>query len=112
MGSFLGGLWKGIKKVAKKVATSKVFKTATTALAAAAPALGPFAPAALAASTAMKASTYLLAARQHAAKGDPVSKAKAKKLVQAAAVIAKKQPTMDVAQKQSAKLYTMLLRPA
>jgi hypothetical protein len=69
-GFSLGKLWKGVKKVAKGVATSKVFKMAGTALAMAAPALGPLAPMALGASAAMKASTALLAAKVHASKGN------------------------------------------
>ena len=85
-GFSLGGLWKGIKKVAKSVATSKVFKMAGSALAMAAPALGPLAPMALGASAAMKASTALLAAKHHSAKGN---KAGADKLIAYAANAAK-----------------------
>jgi hypothetical protein len=70
IGGFLGDIWKGIKKVTKKVATSKVFKAAGTALAAAAPALGPLAPAAMAAAAGMKVTTALVAARSHAAAGN------------------------------------------
>jgi hypothetical protein len=70
VGNFLGDIWKGVKKITKKVATSKVFKAAATALAAAAPALGPLAPAAMGAATAMKMTTALVAARSHAAAGN------------------------------------------
>lgn len=73
---FLKKAWKGIKKITKKVATSGVFKVASTALAAAAPLLGPIAPAALAASAGMKATTALLAARQHSAAGNKDAAAK------------------------------------
>jgi hypothetical protein len=130
VGGFLGNLWKGVKKVAKSVATSKVFKLAGTALAAVAPALGPLAPLALGAGAGMKAATALVAARSHAAKGN---KAAAEKLVtyaknaskvaatQAPPKAAKKaksppkaaaQAHLDTAQSTSAKLYTLLLKPA
>jgi hypothetical protein len=69
-GFSLGKMWKGIKKVAKKVATSKVFALATKALALIAPALGPLAPIALAAGASMKAASALTAARVLTAKGD------------------------------------------
>lgn len=160
VGSFLGKVWKGVKKVTKKVATSGVFKIASTALAAAAPVLGPIAPAALAASAGMKATTALLAARTHAANGNKDAAAKlvayatkaadvgdkiqlkaAAKVVapKLGAALAKKKaaPTKgapralpastakkpaasvplnaavrDHAQQASARLYTMMLRPA
>jgi hypothetical protein len=86
VGFSLGGLWKGIKKVAKGVATSKVFKAAGTAMMAAAPFLGPLAPIALTAAAGMKASTALLAAKAHAAAGNTAA---AQTLVSYAANIAK-----------------------
>lgn len=52
-GKNFGDALKGVGNVAKKVVTSKVFKKAGAALAVAAPALGPFAPAAMAVSTGM-----------------------------------------------------------
>lgn len=129
-GFSLGKLWKGVKKVAKSVATSKVFKVAGSALAMAAPALGPLAPAALAASAGMKASTALLAAKVHADKGN---KAGADKLIKYAAGAAKvadkanakvpsKKPkakqvpasakVLDAANATSQKVYSLLLKPA
>jgi hypothetical protein len=82
VGGFMGNLWKGVKKVAKTVATSKVFKVAASALAIVAPALGPLAPVAFAAGAGMKASGALVAARAYAAKGGSGNKAKAAKLVE------------------------------
>ncbi len=132
-GFSLGKLWKGIKKTAKAVATSGVFKTAASALAMAAPALGPLAPMALGASAAMKASTALLAAKTHAAKGTPQGKAAAAKLVEYAGAAAKvvdrtalRMPApkagaralppsaaiVDTANVSSQKVYAMLMRPA
>lgn len=69
-GFSLGGLWRGIKKVAKTVATSKVFKIAAGALAVVAPFVGPLAPVLFAGAGAMKATTALLAAKVHAAAGN------------------------------------------
>jgi hypothetical protein len=147
VGSFLGDVWKGVKKVTKKVATSGVFKVATSALALAAPALGPLAPAALAAAGALKATRALVAARAHSAKGNKDAAAKlvayANKASKVSAAInvkaserglptsmksaassvskGKKKPAKvvpiddavrDHAQQASAKVYTMLLRPA
>lgn len=119
----LGDIWKGIKKGAKAVATSGVFKTATKVLATVAPVLGPAAPAAMTAATTMGAATKLLAAKKYSAKGDTRSAAK---LVLAAS----KQVTpknlahspraqkktakaaFDVADQHAQKIYTLLLRPA
>jgi len=120
VGFSLKSLWKGVKKVAKGVATSKVFKMASTALASIAPALGPLGAPALAAAAAMKGTTALLAARTHAAKGDPASKAKAAALVkyaEKATRAASNQPVVqaaarNTAQAHSAKLFTMMLKPA
>ena len=86
VGFSLGKLWKGVKKAAKSVANSKVFKMAGTALAVVAPALGPLAPAALAAAGGMKAATALLAAKSHKAAGNAGA---ATKLVSYAANIAR-----------------------
>lgn len=120
VGFSLKALWKGVKKVAKNVATSKVFKMASTALASIAPALGPLGAPALAAAAAMKGTTALLAARTHAAKGDPVSQAKAAALVKfadKAARAASNEPAVqaaarNTAQAHSAKLFRMTLSPA
>lgn len=164
VGGFLGDIWKGVKKVTKKIATSKVFKAASTALAAAAPALGPLAPAAMAASTGMKMTTALVAARSHAAAGNtdaasqlvsyankaaklgasittkaaakglptslttaassiklapkkpgakPVAKKPAaKKLAAPISTVPLQAAMRDHAQQASAKIYTMMLRPA
>jgi hypothetical protein len=130
VGGFLGSIWKGIKKVAKGVATSGVFKAAGKALAFIAPALGPLAPVAMAAGAAVKGTTALLAARSHAAKGN---KAAADQLVKyaskATGVAAKLAPPkaaarakspataaaqahLDQAQQSSAKIYSLLLKPA
>jgi hypothetical protein len=130
VGGFMGNLWKGIKKVAKTAATSKVFSIASTALMAAAPALGPLAPTLLAAGASMKAATAMIAARTHAAKGNTAA---AKTLVEyatkaskAAATIAPPrsaakaanpkaaaiQTHVDASRASSAKLYRLLLQPA
>ena len=85
-GFSLKKLWKGVKKVAKGVVTSKVFKVASTALAFAAPVLGPLAPVALAGSAAMKASRALISAKALVTAG---RKSDAAKLVNYAAGIAK-----------------------
>lgn len=129
-GFSLGGLWKGIKKITKAVATSKVFKLAGTAIAMAAPALGPIAPAALAAAAGMKGATALLAARTHAAKGNHEAAKKlvayASKAAQAAATIAPPKAARHAAnpaaaahkthlnsqRATSAKLYRLMLQPA
>jgi hypothetical protein len=124
-GFSLGKLWKGVKKVAKGVATSKVFKLAGTALAAAAPAFGPLAPAMLGASAAMKASTALLAAKHHAAKGN---KAGAQQLIEYAQKAVKvvdkttkisaqtqlpaSAALLDAANASAGKVYSLLLKPA
>lgn len=86
---FLGKLWKGVKKVAKKVATSKVFSIATKALAFAAPILGPLAPAALAASVGLKATTMLIGAQRLKAVGNAAG---ALKLVKAAGALSSASP--------------------
>jgi hypothetical protein len=72
-----GDIFKGVKKIAKgavkvvkTVATSKVFKLAAKGLAVVAPALGPLAPAALAVSGGMMATSALVGARAKAARGD------------------------------------------
>lgn len=61
--------FKAVAKIAKKVANSKVFKIASTALAVAAPLLGPIAPAALGAAAAMGVASKLAKAGVAAAKG-------------------------------------------
>ena len=76
MGS-LKHAWKSIKKMAKTVATSKVFQAAAIGLAIVAPMLGgPLAAAAVAAGGAMTVARKLYAAKQHLAKGN-VSAARA-----------------------------------
>lgn len=130
IGFSLKGLWKGVKKAAKSVATSKVFKLASTALMFAAPALGPMAPAVFAASAAMKGATALTAARVHAAKGNKAAAAKlvayANKAAKAASVIAPPRAAAMAAnpaaaahqihanaqRASSAKLYRLLIQPA
>jgi len=61
--------FKKVAKLAKKVASSKVFKLAATGLALAAPLLGPIAPAALGAAAAMGVASKLAKAGVAAAKG-------------------------------------------
>lgn len=112
VGSLLGKVWGGIKKVAKKVATSKVFKAASSVLTKVGAALPPpVGPAALAAGTAMSIGTKLLAAKTYSDRGDTKSAAK---LVLAAKKEGEKHPpTVEAAGKQAAsKLYTLLLKPA
>lgn len=129
VGGFLGKMWKGIKKVAKTVATSKVFKLASTALAMAAPALGPLAPALLAAGASMKAATALVAARSHAAKGNTEAANElinyATKASKAAAIIsppkgsalaarpaaAAHRTHLNASRSAANRTYSMLLRP-
>jgi hypothetical protein len=62
-------IFKSVKKLAKKVASSKVFKVAASGLALAAPLLGPVAPAALAAAAGMGVASKLAHAGVAAAKG-------------------------------------------
>lgn len=69
IGSFFGKIFKAVKHVVKKVASSKVFKVAAAGLAIAAPVLGPLAPAALAASAGMGVASKLASAGVAAAKG-------------------------------------------
>lgn len=116
-GFSLKKLAKGIGKIAKKVASTKVFDLAKKALGAIAPLAGPLAPALLGASAAMSATTKLLAAHKHAANGN---KDAAKKLVESAAEDAKKNPesqggqpaALNAANAHAQKIYTLLLRPA
>lgn len=57
-----GDIWNGVKSVGKavaKVATSKVFKAASKGLASIAPALGPYAPAAMAVSGGMQVTSKI-----------------------------------------------------
>jgi hypothetical protein len=68
-GKLIKGVTKGVGKIAKAVATSKVFKLAATGLALAAPVLGPFAPAALAVSAGMGIASKLSSAGLAAARG-------------------------------------------
>jgi hypothetical protein len=130
IGGFLGKMWKGIKKVAKTVATSKVFKMAAGAMALIAPALGPLAPMALGAGAALKATTALIAARSHQAKGNTAAAAQlveyAAKASKVAAVAsppkssrkaanpsaAAHQTHMDASRAASGKLFQLLLKPA
>jgi hypothetical protein len=70
------GLGKGVKaigKVAKKVVTSKVMQTAAKGLAMAAPALGPFAPAALGVSAGIGIAGKLLASKTAQSVGAPLA---------------------------------------
>jgi len=69
VGFSFGKLLKGVGKIAKSVATSKVFKLAATGLAMAAPLLGPIAPIALAASAGMGVASKLAGAASAAIKG-------------------------------------------
>ncbi len=68
-GKMLKGVTKGIGKLAKGIATSKVFKLAAAGLAIAAPLLGPIAPVALAASAGMGIASKLSSAGVAAARG-------------------------------------------
>jgi len=68
-GKFLKGATKGLAKVAKSVASSKVFKLAASGLALAAPLLGPIAPAALAVSAGMGVASKLAKAGAAVAAG-------------------------------------------
>lgn len=73
-GDIAKGLGKGVKaigKVAKKVVTSKVMQTAAKGLALAAPALGPFAPAALGVSAGIGIAGKLLASKTAQEVGAP-----------------------------------------
>jgi hypothetical protein len=68
-GKLIKGVTKGVGKLAKGIATSKVFKLAASGLALAAPILGPFAPAALAVSAGMGIASKLSSAGVAAARG-------------------------------------------
>lgn len=93
---FAGKAVKAVGKAAKSVATSKVFKTAAKGLAVISPALGPFAPAAMAVSAGMGTASTLLSARTAASKGN---KQAAAQLTAKAAADAKR-----IAPKNAAKL--------
>jgi hypothetical protein len=67
----IGSAVKTVGKVAKKVVTSKVMQTAAKGLAMAAPALGPFAPAALAVSGGIGVAGKLLASKTAQSVGAP-----------------------------------------
>jgi len=69
VGFSFGKFIKGVGKIAKSVATSKVFKMAASGLALAAPLLGPIAPIALAASAGMGVASKLSGAAAAAIKG-------------------------------------------
>jgi hypothetical protein len=99
-GFSLKKLWKGVKKVAKGVVTSKVFKVASTALAFAAPVLGPLAPVALAGSAAMKAGRALISAKALVSAGN---KTDAAKLVNYAAGIAKTPAVLSASASMASK---------
>jgi hypothetical protein len=68
-GKLIKGVTKGVGKLAKGIATSKVFKMAAAGLALAAPILGPFAPAVLAVSAGMGIASKLSSAGVAAARG-------------------------------------------
>jgi hypothetical protein len=87
VGFSFGKLIKGVSKVAKSVASSKVFKLASSGLALAAPLLGPIAPVALAAAAGMGVASKLSGAAAAAAKG---ASAVANALTQSAANDAKR----------------------
>jgi hypothetical protein len=69
VGFSFGKFIKGVGKIAKSVATSKVFKMAASGLALAAPLLGPIAPIALAASAGMGVASKLAGSAAAAIKG-------------------------------------------
>jgi hypothetical protein len=116
-GFSLKKLAKGIGKIAKKVASTKVFALASKALSVLAPIAGPLAPALLGAGAAMGASVKLMAAHKHAAAGN---KEAAAALVKSAAEDAKAAPAdaggapaaLNAANAHAQKIYTLLLKPA
>lgn len=116
-GFSLKKLAKGIGKIAKKVASTKVFALASKALSVLAPIAGPLAPALLGAGAAMGASVKLMAAHKHAAAGN---KEAAAALVKSAAEDAKQAPAdaggqpaaLNAANAHAQKIYTLLLKPA
>jgi len=85
--SSIGKAFKSVVNVAKKVAASKVFKGAAKGLAMAAPALGPFAPAAMGVSGAMGVASKLATAAVAAEAG---AKRAAKTLAKKARKLAKR----------------------
>lgn len=96
---FFGSIAKGFKSVvnvAKKVASSKVFKAAGRGLAMAAPALGPFAPAAMAVSGGMEMAGRL-------ARSAVAAEAGAKRVARKLARVAKKKNRRKVRKSKSAK---------
>lgn len=92
-GDIAKGLGNGVKavaKVAKKVVTSKVMQTAAKGLAIAAPALGPFAPAAMGVSAGIGIAGKLLASKTAQSVGAPLaSEALAKSAVADAKAVTK-----------------------
>lgn len=93
---YTSDFFESVANAAKEVASSEVFKGAAKGLAMVAPALGPFAPAAMAVSAGMGTASTLLSARTAAKRGN---KAAAAALTQRAVSDAKR-----IAPKQAAKL--------
>ncbi len=102
-------MWKKVKKGAKKLAKSKVWKLAEKATAMGSVLPPPYGPALAAASAGMKTTRALILARKHAKKGN---KKKARRLVRAAKKVARQHPGMMGQAARTAKgpLYLALVR--
>lgn len=118
VGFSLGGLWKGIKKVAKKVGITKVLKVASSVGKSiiSNPIVNTIMPVTAIANTALKATSGLIAAASHLAKakksGDKKGVAKAKQLIAATQKAAKQgHPVAKTALAQTARLYKLAITP-
>lgn len=108
VGWSLKKMWKKVKKTARKVVKSKVWKVAEKAASLGAMLPPPYGPALASAAAGMKTTRALIAARKHAKKGD---KKRARKLVRAAAKVARRYPGMMTTATRAAKgpLYLALV---
>lgn len=119
VGFSLGGLWRGIKKVAKKVGITKVLKVASSVGKSiiSNPIVNTLMPVTGIANVALKATSGLISAASHLAKakrtGDKRGVARAKKLIQATQRAAKRgHPVAKTALAQSARIYKIAITPA
>jgi len=108
VGFSLGKLWKKVKKTARKVVKSKVWRIAEKAATLGSMLPPPYGPALAAASAGMKTTRALVAARKHAKKGN---KKRARRLVRAASEVAQRYPGMmgDSARSAKGPLYLALV---
>ncbi len=110
IGFSLGGLWKGIKKIAKATGVSKVLKTAASVLKN--PIVTAVFPVASIAARATEAGVMLMNAATKAKKGTPKEKAEAVQLIKAAHAKAKGgDPVAQKALKVASRAYRIVVMP-